>query len=666
VVLCSGVLFGYYCLALRNRTFHQWNRFYLLACVVLSLVAPLLKISIGSSYTPAPGKVLHLLNITTIESKPAIVNSSHNRFVFTPEHWAWLAYTLVCLTLLFIIVANGVRIYHILRFHPKMRINDIYFLNTDAKGTPFSFFHYIVWNRAIDLKSETGQRIFRHELAHVQQRHTLDKVFLLLLLVPFWMNPFFWLIRKELAALHEFSADQKALTTVDTAALAQMILYTAFPQQHFLFANYFFQSTIKRRIAMFTKLQNPKVDYLSRVIALPVLLLMLAAFAVKTKLPDANPDLQFIRNGSDKHSKNKSTIPKSGDTVPELHKKGDRLFYEGRELVGFVPDVGGKKVILLNKDRTKKLLEAENGVVIKKEYGDFEVVPQNTQYISTTIHNTSIENAKQFKGQIKLNDRPFKGTWQDLSFSKEEIELVSFETGEGFEILFGIGRGDSVLSIYTKSYFKKIKSAGTKTKKPIIQSDTLPYADLIVRKASNEEVVNFKGIIVLDEKRFEGGWNQLPQTEIDYMQFVKGSEIAKQYGIKPDVEILMVVTRAFSERLRRERDPATKPIFTKTEIEPKFPDENGGWKAFLERNLNTSVPASKGAKPGTYEVIVQFIVDEMGVLSKIKPLTSLGYGMEEEVVRLMQLSPKWIPAMQNGRKVTAYKKQIITFVIPKS
>jgi protein TonB len=88
--------------------------------------------------------------------------------------------------------------------------------------------------------------------------------------------------------------------------------------------------------------------------------------------------------------------------------------------------------------------------------------------------------------------------------------------------------------------------------------------------------------------------------------------------------------------------------------------------AFLQKNLNTSVPASKGAKPGTYEVIVQFIVDEKGVLSKIKPLTSLGYGMEEEVVRLMQLSPKWIPAMQNGRKVTAYKKQIITFVIPKS
>jgi protein TonB len=56
-------------------------------------------------------------------------------------------------------------------------------------------------------------------------------------------------------------------------------------------------------------------------------------------------------------------------------------------------------------------------------------------------------------------------------------------------------------------------------------------------------------------------------------------------------------------------------------------------------------------------------VNENGKLSDIKPLTKYGYGMEEEVVRLMKTSPDWIPAMQNGRNVTAYKKQTVTFVI---
>jgi protein TonB len=126
------------------------------------------------------------------------------------------------------------------------------------------------------------------------------------------------------------------------------------------------------------------------------------------------------------------------------------------------------------------------------------------------------------------------------------------------------------------------------------------------------------------------------------------------------------VTKAFSEQLRRERDPATKPIFTTSEIEPMFPEANGGWKVFLQKNLDATVPVTNGVKPGTYKVIVQFIVDENGKLSDIKPLTSLGYGMEEEVVRLMRLSPDWIPAMQNGKKVSAYKKQTVTFVISES
>jgi hypothetical protein len=258
VVLCSGVLFGYYCFVLRNKTFYQWNRFYLLACIVLSLVAPLLKISIGPGFTPAPNKVLRLLNTTMAEGETMVVNTRHNGFTFTPEQWAWLGYGLVCLTLLLIIVANCVRIYRILQSCPKTKFNNIWFLDTEAKGTPFTFFHYIVWNRAIDLASENGQRIFQHEKVHVQQRDTWDKVFVLLLFVPFWINPFFWFIRRELSALHEFTADQRALNNNDTSVLAQMILNTAFPQQQFLFTNHLFNQLLNDVLPCLPNFRTPK------------------------------------------------------------------------------------------------------------------------------------------------------------------------------------------------------------------------------------------------------------------------------------------------------------------------------------------------------------------------------------------------------------------------
>jgi hypothetical protein len=46
VMICSGVLFLYYYLALRNKLFHQWNRFYLLAAIIISLVAPVAQVTI--------------------------------------------------------------------------------------------------------------------------------------------------------------------------------------------------------------------------------------------------------------------------------------------------------------------------------------------------------------------------------------------------------------------------------------------------------------------------------------------------------------------------------------------------------------------------------------------------------------------------------------------
>ncbi len=49
VTIISGLLFGYYHLALKDKVFHQWNRFYLLASVVFSLIMPFISFTIQTS-----------------------------------------------------------------------------------------------------------------------------------------------------------------------------------------------------------------------------------------------------------------------------------------------------------------------------------------------------------------------------------------------------------------------------------------------------------------------------------------------------------------------------------------------------------------------------------------------------------------------------------------
>lgn len=104
-------------------------------------------------------------------------------------------------------------------------------------------------------------------------------------------------------------------------------------------------------------------------------------------------------------------------------------------------------------------------------------------------------------------------------------------------------------------------------------------------------------------------------------------------------------------------------VFDKVEIEASFEGGEQGWISFLQNNLNPNTPVEKGAPAGTYTVWVQFIVDKEGKLSDFKALTKNGYGMETEVIRILRKSPLWSPAEQDGRKVKAYRKQPVTFMV---
>lgn len=87
------------------------------------------------------------------------------------------------------------------------------------------------------------------------------------------------------------------------------------------------------------------------------------------------------------------------------------------------------------------------------------------------------------------------------------------------------------------------------------------------------------------------------------------------------------------------------------------------WRKYLERNLKATVPVDNGAKPGTYTVVVQFMVNTDGSIEDIKPMTKHGYGMEEEVVRIIEKGPRWIPARKYGQVMKAYRYQPVTFVV---
>src|SRR3712207_4173623 len=99
VTACSGLLFLYYHLLLRNKVFHQWNRFYLLAALLLSITLPLLQFTIEHHPDEATGAIQMLQVVQSADLFVAEMDQGRSAGV-TAEQWMAFAYALVSFVLL--------------------------------------------------------------------------------------------------------------------------------------------------------------------------------------------------------------------------------------------------------------------------------------------------------------------------------------------------------------------------------------------------------------------------------------------------------------------------------------------------------------------------------------------------------------------------------------
>jgi len=100
--------------------------------------------------------------------------------------------------------------------------------------------------------------------------------------------------------------------------------------------------------------------------------------------------------------------------------------------------------------------------------------------------------------------------------------------------------------------------------------------------------------------------------------------------------------------------------FTKTEIEASYPGDSTAWAKFLGKTFRYPDEAISRNIQGV--VIVQFIVNKDSTTSDFLVVSGPKKGgLREEAIRVIQLSGKWAPAIQNGRQVRAYKLLPFTF-----
>jgi hypothetical protein len=193
---------------MRNERLYQWNRFYLLVSVMLSIVIPSLFLPVSIPHIALPTTTGYYLSYAV--SYPAIITDVSTTSEALSIQWEWygfMAYLSVFLLLLLRKVVFFIRILNLKNRSTLIHTSEANLYYTDDAAAPFTFFRSVFWKKDVPFDSGEGRCMFRHELAHVRLGHSRDKILMQLVCCIFWMNPFFLLFRRELELVHEFAAD---------------------------------------------------------------------------------------------------------------------------------------------------------------------------------------------------------------------------------------------------------------------------------------------------------------------------------------------------------------------------------------------------------------------------------------------------------------------------
>ncbi len=104
-------------------------------------------------------------------------------------------------------------------------------------------------------------------------------------------------------------------------------------------------------------------------------------------------------------------------------------------------------------------------------------------------------------------------------------------------------------------------------------------------------------------------------------------------------------------------------IFTVVEEMPEFPGGTKELYKFLGENIRYPADAQRANVEG--QVLVSFKIDKYGQTSQPKIVKGIGFGCDEEVIRLIYMMPKWSPGKQNGKNVAVMYSIPVQFMLEK-
>lgn len=299
----TGIILFYlvYWIFLRNETFYNANRWFLVGTLISSVILPLIPLHYSVYIEPShQSNLFQALNDTFKNAKPF-----HPEQV-EPTNLAdrgniMLAIYLTGIAIFFLrLLIQTYILVHIMAIKPARLLNGIRIVENERYGLPFSFFNVIFINPKIHTQADLPE-ILAHEKVHIRENHWFDLLFIELLTVIFWFNPFIWFFERSIKQNHEYLADKGVLAQGHSVARYQALLVNQLMGMQIIgITNHLNFALNTTRLKMMTKKKTSRWLGIKFAWALPAVALLLFAFAepvYKTKPADTENSFPTAKKG---------------------------------------------------------------------------------------------------------------------------------------------------------------------------------------------------------------------------------------------------------------------------------------------------------------------------------------------------------------------------------
>lgn len=275
VNLALAILYICYRLLFRNDTFFRLRRAVLLSVYLIAFLYPLLDISIWLSTRESVTEIVNyystILPLKTVVAADDTPLSTEADWLTIAESYMLLIY-LAGITLLFLRCIIELFTVIRLRFRsPKQLINGTTIYVLPSQEEPYSFFGWIFASPESHTPP-TLEEILVHEKTHVRQLHSIDVVLGEIVCILCWINPFAWLLKKEISSNHEYLADEQVmLAGYNKKEYQYHLIGLEHPEMAIAkLYNNFSVLPLKKRITMLNKKRTGRVGKVKYLTLLPL------------------------------------------------------------------------------------------------------------------------------------------------------------------------------------------------------------------------------------------------------------------------------------------------------------------------------------------------------------------------------------------------------------